>query len=435
MKPADNIAKLVKQLRFKAGAETRDRIFGNVLQALEKSKEHKSAEIQPDVWRKIMKSRITRLAAAAAVIIVAILLALDYPGLQIRLTTPAFGDMIEQISKARSVTYKQTIYSEEGRGSTTIHMVTEDGRKRWEKPGCGIAIYNRNRSKQLRLSPKSKTGMIVYKVGRHRGKGLVNHLDWLSNVHKESGQLTGQEEIDGKTRNVFVVEEDFRKTTIWVDPETDLPMRVERVWLPPDPSKDITVPVMSLDEKDFGGKHDIRTISITGDGVQRKHTIVWNDFVWNPDLDDALFSLDPPEDYSIEEFLHDISDTDEDGLINALAFWTEMSGGLFPFNINELGDPNKVKPMLIEKFDRDGDPKEEFDQAMKQMNALLQGLWFAQKCKVQSNWHYTGRNVRLGESDKRICWWKSEDSDTFRVIYGDLSLADFNEAPERRAEE
>jgi hypothetical protein len=277
--------------------------------------------------------------------------------------------------------------------------------------------------------------MIVYKVGRDKGKGLINYLDWLSNLHGESGQLTGQEEMDGKTTSVFCVEEDFRKITIWVDPETDLPVRVERVWLPPDPDKDIVVPMMFLDERDFGGKQDVRTISITGDGVQQKHTIIWSDFVWNPDLDESLFSLVPPADYSIEELLYDVSDTDEDGLINALAFWTEMSEGLFPFNINELGDPNKVKPMLIKKFDRDGAPKEEFDRAMKQMHQILKGLWFAQKCKVQGNWHYSGDNVRLGDADRPVCWWKSENSDTFRVIYGDLSLADSNEAPQQGLEE
>jgi hypothetical protein len=79
MRPADNLPKLVKQLRYKAGAETRDRVLDNVLQALEKSKEHKSAEMQPNLWRTIMKSRMTKLAAAA-VIVVAILFGLKLMG-------------------------------------------------------------------------------------------------------------------------------------------------------------------------------------------------------------------------------------------------------------------------------------------------------------------------------------------------------------------
>lgn len=73
MRPADNIEKLVKHLRYKAGGETRDRILGNVLQAMQESKQQKSTKTQPDLWRMIMKSRITKLAAAAIVGIAAML--------------------------------------------------------------------------------------------------------------------------------------------------------------------------------------------------------------------------------------------------------------------------------------------------------------------------------------------------------------------------
>ena len=181
---------------------------------------------------------------------------------------------------------------------------------------------------------------------------------------------------------------------------------------------------MSLDEKDFGGKSDVRTIIISGDGVQAKEKVVWSDFVWNPELDESVFSLEPPEDYSIEELTYDVGGTDERGLIDAFAFWAEMSEGSFPTNINEFSDPNKIKPMLIEKFDRDGDPKEEFDQAMKQMHTVLKGLWFAQKIKVENNWYYAGENVMLGDAETPICWWRIEDSDNYRVIYGDLGIDD-----------
>lgn len=433
MKSAEDIRDLVKNAAIDSNPEVNSAVLQGLLEELDKCDSTNSAAVKPDLRRKIMKSRITRLAAAA-IVVVAILAAVHHFGLAVKMTAPVFADMMEQINKAHSVTYKQTIRTEDKALPATKHMVNEFGVTRYENQLGGVAIYDRRSGRELRLNPESKTALMIYKVGRDRGKGLINYIDWLSNLHEKSAQFRGQEEIDGRTADVFVAEGEFRATTIWVDPETDLPIRVVRVDVPPT-GQAILVPMMSLDEKDFGGKQDIRTISITGDGVQRKQTIIWSDFVWNLDLDESLFSLVPPEDYSIEELLYDVSDTDEDGLINALAFWTEMSEGLFPFNINELGDPNKVKPMLIKKFDRDGTPKEEFDQAVQQMHQILKGLWFAQKCKVQGNWCYAGDKVRLGESDKPVCWWKSDNSDTFRVIYGDLSLADSNEAPQARIEE
>ena len=133
-----------------------------------------------------------------------------------------------------------------------------------------------------------------------------------------------------------------------------------------------------------------------------------SDFVWDADLDESLFSLEPPEGYTVEEKQFDDSGPGEKHLIEALSFWTEMSEGLFPSAINELGDPNKVRPMLVEKFDEDGDPKEEFDRALKMMNKVLKGLMFAQQRKVDGSWHYAGDGVRLGDADTPICWWKSK---------------------------
>jgi hypothetical protein len=94
MKPADNIAESVKQLRYKAGAETRDRILGNLLQALQESQEQKSAEMQPNLWRIIMKSRITKFAATA-LIVVAVGLSIN----QVMSPAVAWADVTERLAE------------------------------------------------------------------------------------------------------------------------------------------------------------------------------------------------------------------------------------------------------------------------------------------------------------------------------------------------
>jgi hypothetical protein len=70
MKPSDNIEEAIKkELNFSAGTEMHDRILGDVLQAHERSIKEKSALTSPNLRRHIMKSPITKLAAAAAIII------------------------------------------------------------------------------------------------------------------------------------------------------------------------------------------------------------------------------------------------------------------------------------------------------------------------------------------------------------------------------
>src|SRR4030043_2310170 len=98
MRPADNIEKLIKKLRYKASAETHERVLGNVLQALDKSEKEKSGAIAPSIWRTIMKSPIIKLAAAAVIIIAVITGVSSFLG-----GTVTFGDVIEPILNARTV--------------------------------------------------------------------------------------------------------------------------------------------------------------------------------------------------------------------------------------------------------------------------------------------------------------------------------------------
>jgi ribosomal protein L18E len=68
MSPADNVHKSIKNLKLKASAELDERVHSEISKALEKSK-----NARPNVWRIIMKSKISRLAAAAVIIIVGVL--------------------------------------------------------------------------------------------------------------------------------------------------------------------------------------------------------------------------------------------------------------------------------------------------------------------------------------------------------------------------
>ncbi len=69
MRPADNINELIKKLQLKASAELDKRVHDDISAALTKSEKTKSAQPEPNIWRIIMKSRTSKLAAAAVIII------------------------------------------------------------------------------------------------------------------------------------------------------------------------------------------------------------------------------------------------------------------------------------------------------------------------------------------------------------------------------
>ncbi len=203
----------------------------------------KTAETTPNIWRIIMKSRISRLAAAA-VIIIAVLIGVNYFVGSVDMAGVALGDVLEQIYNARSVTYNKTFQTEE-RTWTTEEMITEFGTLRSVLPHGDIMIFDRHAGKNLHLMPSLQKALITQRIGEPKKKRLFNYLDWVSKLHEDSGEFVGQKELNGKTVDVFVAEVPFEKTTVWVEPETNLPVRVEMV-LTPNLDKNIVVPRLSL---------------------------------------------------------------------------------------------------------------------------------------------------------------------------------------------
>jgi hypothetical protein len=53
---------------------------------------------------------------------------------------------------------------------------------------------------------------------------------------------------------------------------------------------------------------------------------------------------------------------------------------------------------------------------------------FVMKLPAESNSRYAGENVKYGDAEASIFWHRPEGSETYRVIYGHLSVKDV--APE-----
>ena len=78
MMPAKKIEELIKKNRYKAKPEVYDEALGSFLQAVDAHEKQKSALTEPKIWRIIMKNRITKLAAAAVIIIALLIGILKY---------------------------------------------------------------------------------------------------------------------------------------------------------------------------------------------------------------------------------------------------------------------------------------------------------------------------------------------------------------------
>jgi hypothetical protein len=107
MRPADNTNELVKKLQLKASAELDKRVHDDISMALAESDKTESTITQPKIRRIIMKSSITKLAAAAA-IIVAVLVGVHQFGGSINGTSVVWAEVARKVESSRSSIFRCT---------------------------------------------------------------------------------------------------------------------------------------------------------------------------------------------------------------------------------------------------------------------------------------------------------------------------------------
>jgi len=387
MKSAEKIEQLVKKMRFSPEASADMRILEYAETALkQRIDKAKSNRFEFNIWRLIMKSKITKLAAAA-VIIAAIVIGINsFLGTG---TSVAFADVIQPILDARTV-IMDILIGPEGRQAVIHDEVMGSRIRRTVSSMQGVdIIIDLEQMKMLTLS--GKTAIYVEMDGLDK---MPNYLELLQDAvvriqDKAEYQVENQglQEIDGHDYIVFVAESDKDTITIWADPETALPVRIKQ-----------KTPNMQ---------------------------IVCNNLQFDVALDESRFSMEVPEGYVIQNSGIDFKKSSESGFIETLRIWAEIiEDGHFPDSIN-LEDVVKVGPKLGWGLKRANLTEQE---SLEVATRFGQGIVFIRFFKGQGQWHYAGKGVKLGDGNTPIFWYQPKDSGTWRVIYGDLTVEDV--APE-----
>ncbi len=251
MKPAENIEKLVKKLRYQASAEAHDRMFGNVVEALDTFQKQKSGASAPDARRIIMKSRIAKLAAAA-VIVIAVLIGLpffhgDSKGI-------ALANVLEKIEQARAYMYtmkmKMTMAGDMMPGlqeTTIVATVSDEYGMRWDwdsaDPNTGETVSQHiyvvpDQKIVVTIIPEKKQYMrmefddqLLAKMKQQNNdpREMIKQImgceytelgrSVIDGVEVEGWRTTDPAALGGATADV--------ELTLWVDVENWLPFRSE----------------------------------------------------------------------------------------------------------------------------------------------------------------------------------------------------------------
>ena len=390
MKTRKNVKQLVKKWHVAPRVEMHKRTLTAVLKAHAETQKTKMASEQQNIWRIIMRSPITKIAAAA-VIIVSIVAGIHYFGGSTE--SVVWADVVRPILTARTVVFN--LITGEGENVPTtrvmnmgtqrvrIEVLSADGKT------VQVIVIDYDTFRMLQLIPSKKTAVVIDlkdlpEEPENVLEELRNMVTEIQNDPDVSVEPLGEKEIDGRVATGFRATGPDGEWTIWADLQTALPIRMEQKW--------------------------------------RQIECVCTDFQFDIEMDESLFSMEIPEGYSELRGELPIGSSTEQDLVETLRMWAEIIlDGAFPEDFSGQVYVDDVKKNR-EKF-----VKLQDEQKMKMAMKMGPGFIFVQLLKPENDWRYVGKNVKLGDAESPVCWYKPIGSQTYRVIYGDLSIRDILE--------
>jgi hypothetical protein len=415
MKAEDNTEKTVEKLSFTASSDLHDRILSDLLDAQEQSKKSKSAIAKPSIRRKIMKNPITKLAAAA-VIIVAVWIGLSIIGIG-----PgggvALAEVLDTIEKVRAFTYqmKMNIANVPGMpaerpldleveivAAKGIGMrLTAEASNRFVSETCVVlderAIITL-RPGQKKYTRIRLTDEILDKMQRENGDPRVIVRQFTENEYTKLGRsIVDGVEVEGFESNDPNIFDKILGNVVgrlWINPDTKLPVRI-----------------------------DIESVGENGEKLMVMNVY---DFKWDVEVEPDFFRPTIPDDYSLAAEEVELS-SDEESVIELLRLFSELTGGKYPSELNMVKIMKELQTAMIADF---SDPTvEAAKQAkiQKLMSLQMAGAFYSTILSKGKDPAYHGAIVTAEFPHAVLMRWKI-DKGTYRIIFGDLIVGEVSAA-------
>lgn len=348
------------------------------------------------IGHTLMKYKVPHGVAATVVIACAIWLIQSA-------STPALAlDLLfERLMQAKSARY-ETIVTVEGHSPQRMKgFYLAPTHMRQESDG-GINIFDWAAGKSVALDPKTKRATVL---------SLKNLPDELKNGMKDGGwfegmrqalrvatkdptakvQSLGEKQFDGKVLVGIRIETPGMPMTVWSNPETQLPVRMESTMIGPP-----------------------------------KTEIVMTNFEFNVELDKSMFSVEIPQGYTVADVNVDLSPPSESELITALRMCTEVSSGEFPagFDAFSMG---KYAATYVHK--KGLDKQEATADQQREAIKIARGFQFVLMLPKEADAYYARSGAKYGDAERAVLWYKPTGSEKYRVILADLSVREAHEMP------
>jgi len=352
-------------------------------------------EIQPSLpslespWRILMKSRMFKVAAVAAMIAIAAIVGTQFIG-----GTNAYAQVVEELRNARTMVYTLIRQANTGSGETIKVDVAykEPGSMRTTTVDGYIAIVDAASGKMMSIVPQggySIADMKDIKLTNVNDGGPFANIEAMKALPSKADEALGAREIDGVSCDGYKVAQGDLTTTVWIETKTGDLVQVEH-----------------------------RYASAPGMDTIMKHIKL------GEPLEDSLFDLTPPAGYKPLNTLmkSNAALQTEENFIAWLHWWAGA-------NVDETFPP-MVLGSEIAKVSMDMVNQGKFKaDAWEKMGTgqMYNALIFVVTLPKESNWRYAGNGVKINAPDTPIFWYRPAEGQPYRVIYADLTVRELAE--------
>ena len=423
------IEEYVRDIPFDApDSGHRDELKKQLLSAFPKHRLQPTAQTV-GVWRTIMKSRTSKLAAAA-VIVLAAFLALS---LFDKTTGVVWAEVVKRLEEIKTGTYTITadITGFPGTPEDYVTHIIQDVKLSYEQNAVRIdtSIQTpRGTAKTkthllfedrvlLQLMPLQKKYVEVAISDEHMKKLEKERGDpvtLLSAMLEHDYIELGSKEIDGvmawgievsdpklgPKMGALISSGTFDELTVqlWVDEKSQLPIRINATGSSED------------------GKTSVET--------------VYDNFQWDIEIESSALEPVIPDDFELLAQTTFESGNEGEVIIEVLKLFLEFADGKYPSSLNTMTVANAIAPALeaLKKKSPEKPGKDVLDRLMK---IDMVGRMYSILEKDGKEPAYYGDKVSAAQPEAVLFRWKIDDN-TYRVVFGDLSTRDVT--PEQLAE-
>ena len=413
MKKAE-IKQLIKNASLKTDPKVNKAVLNSLLEEFEESKKTQPAIYQPSIWRIIMKTKITKFAAAA-VIIAAVIEGINHFGGSVDMASVTWGNVLEYVEHVSTVAFRVTVVStvtgkdKPVEAQKTIYFSSEYGTR--------ADMYVNDEIVSTEYMPAGDNTIIIVIPEEKKYLQIVLPHDKAKQRHEMNDprqmvmRLMSAEykeleptQIDGV--NVEGIESHspriaggmFENATarLWVDVQTDLPVLME-------------------------------IEGVAGDGSMQMKMVI-DDFQWDVEFEPSMFEPNIPSDYTKKEM--GLPEVTAETAIHGLEVFAELTDGRYPSSLALLTIMKEIGEAFKAKHGDDAKQKMGEGQFANIMQSILPAGAFYTQLQNKDVAYY-GDTVTTEDIDAVLMRWKIS-GDEYRVIFGDLTAE--NVAAERLAE-